>query len=81
MFLRYCRICIENSKRKKSIGVIIKPILSIDFNSRAQMDLVDFQSLPDNGYKWIYFCYIIIIFSYNKHKSFKVAYGLSGSLF
>ena len=31
----------------------MKPILSADFNSRGQVDLVDIQSVPDNEYKWI----------------------------
>jgi len=40
-------------KRKKTTGVVTKPILSNTFNSRAQMDLIDMQSLSDGEWKWI----------------------------
>ena len=42
-----------NSKRSKTTGLVTKPILSFNFNRRAQMDLVDMQTLPDGDYKWI----------------------------
>jgi hypothetical protein len=47
VFLALCEKCVENSKRDKTTGVVSKPILSLNFNRRAQMDLIDFQSLPD----------------------------------
>lgn len=31
----------------------MKPIISKDFSSRGQVDLVDMQSMPHNGFKWI----------------------------
>ena len=42
-----------NKKRSKTTGVIVKPIISENFNKRAQMDLIDFQTLPDGEYKWL----------------------------
>jgi hypothetical protein len=37
-------------KKHISKGVVVKPIL---FNSREQVDLMDFQSNPDGKYKFI----------------------------
>ncbi len=38
-------------KRKKTVnhGLVVKPIISEYFNSRCQIDLVDYSSLPDNS--------------------------------
>lgn len=52
MFLKCCEICQMKAKTQKK-GLVIKPILSNEFNSRAQVDLIDLQSNPDNGYKHI----------------------------
>ena len=32
---------------------MVRPIISKDFNERGQVDLVDFQSLPEKQFKWI----------------------------
>ena len=42
-------------KRKKTVnhGRVVKPILSDNFNSRMQIDLVDMQSCPDGKFKWV----------------------------
>lgn len=48
--------CCETCNRKKSTvqkGVVIKPIVTKGFNSRGQVDLVDFQSSPDGEYRWL----------------------------
>lgn len=50
-FLSVCAIC--NSKQRANRKLIIKPIITKDFNERGQIDLVDFQSTPDGKYKWI----------------------------
>jgi hypothetical protein len=42
-----------NKKRNKTTGVVVKPILSHNFNRRAQMDLIDMQTLPDGEFKWL----------------------------
>jgi len=41
--------------KKKHIakGVVAKPILSKEFNSRGQVDLMDFQSNSDGNYKFL----------------------------
>jgi hypothetical protein len=48
----------EECKRKRSMPknsskLVIKPVISNDFNARAQVDLVDMQSCPDGPYKFI----------------------------
>ncbi|KAL4113234.1 hypothetical protein QTP88_016893 [Uroleucon formosanum] len=42
---------IEMAKIKTKL--VIKPITTADFNERAQIDLVNFQSVPDGKFKWI----------------------------
>ncbi|KAL4090899.1 hypothetical protein QTP88_025657 [Uroleucon formosanum] len=42
-----------NNEKGVNRKLVIKPIVSKDFNGRGQIDLVDFQSLPDGKYKWI----------------------------
>lgn len=52
LFVSMCKIC--NRKRaavRKS--VVVKPILSEHFNSRGQVDLMDFQSCADGEYHWL----------------------------
>jgi len=39
-----------NSKKGVNRKLIIKPIISKDFNERGQVALIDFQSLPDGKY-------------------------------
>lgn len=47
-----CEVC--NSKRsKKKRGLISKPILHNEPNSRCQVDLIDMQSQADKEYKFI----------------------------
>ena len=48
-----CEQCILKRKRSEISKLVVKPILSADFNSRGQVDMVDFQSVPDNEYKWM----------------------------
>lgn len=50
-FLSICATC--NSKKGVNRKLVIKPIVSEDFNERGQVDLVGFQSLTDGRYKWI----------------------------
>lgn len=45
--------CILKRKRSEISKLVVQPILSADFNYRGQVDSVDFQSVPDNEYKWI----------------------------
>ncbi|KAL4148163.1 hypothetical protein QTP88_002447 [Uroleucon formosanum] len=46
-------------KNKCMRSVIVRPILSSSFNERLQVDLVDFQSLPDGD--------LIFILHYKEH--------------
>lgn len=50
-YLGVCKSC--NEKKSISRKLVVKPITSKDFNERGQVDLIDFQSLPDGKYKWI----------------------------
>ena len=45
--------CMKIKTRKKTTGLSCKPILSKTFNSRGQMDLIDFQTCPDGEFKWL----------------------------
>lgn len=60
IFKSYCHISQEKRKRQKTKGAVIKPILSSEFNSRAQVDLIDMQFLPKGQFKWImvYQCHL-----------------------
>ena len=51
-FLNFCEPCKQKQKGSKK-GVVVKPIISSDFNSRCQVDLIDFQSHPDGKFKFI----------------------------
>ena len=51
-FVESCSKCyLKKSKARK--GIVVKPIVSNDFNSRCQIDLIDMQSQPDGEYKFI----------------------------
>lgn len=51
-FLSLCRTCQTKRGTPKS-GVVVKPILSKDLNSRCQVDLIDMQSCRDVDYRYI----------------------------
>ena len=53
LFKSFCKVCQEKTKRQKTKGVVVRPILSNEFSSRGQVDLIDFQSMGDGQYKWI----------------------------
>ena len=65
IFYRCCSVCLLN-KRCPGKAESIRPIISKTFNSRGQVDLIDMQSTPIRGYKWILqyqdhltkFCYL-----------------------
>ena len=40
-------------KKVKNHGLVVKPIRSVEFNSRWQIDLIDYRILPDGDYNWI----------------------------
>ena len=47
-----CEEC-QLKRKNPSKGVVVKSIVSKDFNSRGQVDLVDMQSMPDGNYRFI----------------------------
>ena len=52
LFLQFCTPCQQKQKGCKK-GIVVKPIISSEFNSRCQVDLIDFQSHPDGDKKFI----------------------------
>lgn len=52
-FIENCERCAEKSKKKCARGVVVRPILASSLNERGQVDLIDYQSLPDGEYKFI----------------------------
>ena len=60
LFKSYCAVCHAKSKRPVATCVVVRPIISHDFNSRGQVDLVDMQSKACGSYKWImvYQCHL-----------------------
>lgn len=53
MYLKLCEQC-ELKRGHVKKGLVVKPILSEDRNSRCQIDLIDLQSCPtEEGYKHI----------------------------
>lgn len=52
IFIALCPTC-ETKKNIPKKGIVTRPIISHDFNIRGQVDLMDFQSCPDDEYKWL----------------------------
>ena len=46
LYLSLCVPCLKKSKVPKK-GLVIKPMIFSEMNSRAQVDLIDMQSQPD----------------------------------
>ena len=53
VFKSYCMESQRKRKRKATTGVVVRPILSEEFNSSGQVDLIDMQSMPSNTFRWI----------------------------
>ncbi|CAF3998763.1 unnamed protein product, partial [Rotaria sp. Silwood1] len=54
LFISECNECkIKRAKPKNSSKLVVRPIISNDFNSRGQVDLIDMQSSPDGKFKFI----------------------------
>ena len=53
LFKSRCTECQKKRKRASTKGVVVRPILSKDFGSRAQVDLIDIQSMTKAQHKWI----------------------------
>ena len=53
LYKSLCVECLKKRKRAATKGVVVRPILSRDYGSRGQVDLVDMQSMPSGQFKWI----------------------------
>lgn len=52
LYLRLCKPCQTKLSNPKK-GLVSKPMIFKEFNSRCQADLIDMQSNPDGDYKFI----------------------------
>ncbi|XP_071050737.1 KRAB-A domain-containing protein 2-like [Onthophagus taurus] len=43
----------NTKKSQQQRNIVVRPITTKDFNLRSQVDLIDFQSTPCRGYKWL----------------------------
>ncbi|CAF3237895.1 unnamed protein product, partial [Rotaria sp. Silwood2] len=54
LFISGCHECkLKRTKPKNSSKLVLRPIISNDFNARGQVDLIDMQSCPDGHFKFI----------------------------
>jgi hypothetical protein len=53
LYKELCEECMKKRKRPTTTGVVVRPILTSDYGSRSQVDLIDMQSMAHNGFKWI----------------------------
>lgn len=53
LFKSLCQECQKKRKRIMTKGIVVKPILSSEFSSRGQVDLIDMQSMSQGSYKFI----------------------------
>ena len=53
MFISFCIECQEKKKRRVHKGLVVKPVRSETIFSRCQIDLINFQTLPDGEFKYI----------------------------
>ena len=53
LFKSLCVECARKKKRNTTKGIVVRPILSADYCSRGQVDLIDMQSMPHGEYRFI----------------------------
>uniref|UniRef100_A0A0L8G2U1 Integrase zinc-binding domain-containing protein n=1 Tax=Octopus bimaculoides TaxID=37653 RepID=A0A0L8G2U1_OCTBM len=53
LFLSVCELS-QQKRNKGKKGTVVKPMVFSHFNSRCQVDLIDFQFQPDGNYKYIF---------------------------
>lgn len=53
LYKSLCAECAKKRKRAAVKGVVVRPILTKDYGSRGQVDLIDMQSMVQGEYKWI----------------------------
>ena len=67
-FVDSCQKCqLKKSRIRKSI--VVKPIISKNYNSRAQVDCIDLQSQPDGDYKYVLVYQVKVIFLFELNKN------------
>ncbi|CAH4036853.1 unnamed protein product [Pieris brassicae] len=52
LFVALCPTC-DGKRHAPRKSIVTRPIVSQDFNTRGQVDLIDFQSCPDGDFKWL----------------------------
>ena len=53
LYISFCEHCHQKKARKVPKGLVVKPVRSHHIFSRCQIDLINFQTLPDGDYKYI----------------------------
>jgi len=79
-YLRLCEPCQKKQKTLKK-GLVVKPILHNEMNSRCQVDLIDMQSSPDRDMKFIlvyqdHLTKFVLLRSLHSKRADEVAYHL-----
>ncbi|KAJ8720835.1 hypothetical protein PYW08_006300 [Mythimna loreyi] len=80
LYLQLCEPCQQKQRGIKK-GIVVKPILSSEFNSRCQVDLIDYQSHPDREYKFVmvyqdHLTKFVILRALKTKRAEEVAYNL-----
>ena len=52
LYLSLCVPCLKKIESSKK-GLVIKPMIFSEMNSRAQVDLIDMRRQPDGDFKWV----------------------------
>jgi len=79
-YLRLCEPCQKKQKTLKK-GIVVKPILHNEMNSRCQVDLIDMQSNPDRDMTFIlvyqdHLTKFVLLRSLHSKRADEVAYHL-----
>ncbi|KRX33225.1 KRAB-A domain-containing protein 2, partial [Trichinella sp. T6] len=53
LFLTFCEECHKKRARKLPKSLVVKPLVSTNLRSQAQVELINFQTMPDGDYKYI----------------------------
>ena len=53
LYKSLCEECQKKRKRPVTKGVVVRPILTKEYSSRGQVDLIDMQAMPHSQNKWI----------------------------
>ena len=53
LYISFCEACHQKKARKVPKGIVVKPVKSDNMFSRSQVDLINYQTLPDGGFKYI----------------------------